>query len=63
MSRLQEEWTGGRIVRVNLTTGGASKEYADRLGVVETPTFVLFDGSGRETQRWVSRVPTANDLP
>jgi hypothetical protein len=63
VSRLADEWTGGRIVRVNLTAGGASKEYADRLGVVETPTFVLFDGSGREQRRWVSRVPDRDALP
>jgi hypothetical protein len=63
VSRLADEWTGGRIVRVNLTSAAASKEYADRLGVVETPTFVLFDDSGRETRRWVSRVPALGELP
>lgn len=63
MSRLTEEWKGGRIVRVNLSFSPVSKEYADRLGVVETPTFVLFDAGGREERRWTSTVPGAGELP
>jgi hypothetical protein len=63
VSRLTESWKGGRIVRVNLTFAVESKQYADRIGVVQTPTFVLFDAGGTEQQRWVGHPPDLGELP
>jgi thioredoxin-related protein len=63
VSRLTEEWKNGRIIRVNLTFSKVNKEYAERLNVNVTPTFILFDAKGKEEGRWTSKVPTAGELP
>ncbi|HJZ91711.1 MAG TPA: hypothetical protein VKE40_12625 [Gemmataceae bacterium] len=63
MSRLTESWKGGRIVRVNLTFAAESKKYAEQIGVVQTPTFVLFDANGNEQGRWVGHPPEVGELP
>ncbi|HKA08123.1 MAG TPA: hypothetical protein VKD71_12765 [Gemmataceae bacterium] len=63
MSRLTGEWKSGRIIRVNLTFSKVNKEYAERLNANVTPTFILFDASGKEIGRWTSKVPTVGELP
>ena len=63
MSSLESQWKNGRIIQVNLTFSTASKDFADRLGVVATPTFILFDTDGNEQRRWTSAVPKLGELP
>ena len=63
MSRLTEEWKKGRIIRVNLTFSEVSKEYAKRMNVDLTPTFILFDATGKEGRRWTSKPPEIGELP
>jgi hypothetical protein len=40
----------------------ASREYADRVGVTDTPAFILFDRMGKEQRRWVRDAPTIAEL-
>jgi hypothetical protein len=40
-----------------------NKQYAEQAGVETTPTFILFDASGRELRRWVGEAPGLGDLP
>jgi len=63
VSRLTDEWKNGRIIRVNLTFSKVNKEYAERLNVNVTPTFILFDSEGKYMGRWTSKVPTVGELP
>jgi thioredoxin-related protein len=63
VSRLVDQWKSGRILRVNLTFSKASKEFADRLGVQATPTFILFNADGNQQRRWTSIVPKIDELP
>jgi hypothetical protein len=62
VNRLEEDWVNGRIIRLN-TIDQINKAYADSIGVETTPTFILFDASGKEQQRWVSTAPTLEELP
>jgi hypothetical protein len=39
-----------------------NRQYADRLGVWTTPTFILFDAAGCERSRWVETAPRSEDL-
>ena len=59
--RLTGEWKDGRVLRVNIIYK-VSREYAERIGVKQTPTFLLFDAEGREVRRWVGEAPTAAEL-
>jgi thioredoxin-related protein len=61
VSRIGQEWTTGRVLNLNLSSG-VNKEYADKIGVSTTPTFILFDPSGKELNRWVGTAPNASDL-
>jgi thioredoxin-related protein len=63
VSSLEGQWKKGRIIQVNLTFSTASKEFAERLGVQATPTFILFDSDGEEQRRWTSTVPKLGELP
>jgi thioredoxin-related protein len=63
VSSLEGQWKNGRIIQVNLTFSTASKEFADRLNVQSTPTFILFDSNGDEQRRWTSTVPKLGELP
>lgn len=62
VSRLAREWTAGKVMRLNLSST-INKQYAERLGVQTTPTFILFDGEGQELGRWVGKSPALADLP
>ena len=62
MSRIAEEWKTGRVLRLN-TVSEVTKQYADQIGVTDTPTFILFDPSGRELRRWSREAPTMAELP
>ena len=61
VSRLANEWQTGRIVRLN-TASEVNKTYAEGLGVMDTPTFILFDTFGQEQRRWVQEPPKLAEL-
>jgi thioredoxin-related protein len=63
VSRLTGDWKTGRIIRVNLTVNKVNKDYAEQRNVEMTPTFILFDTTGREVRRWTSTVPEIGELP
>ena len=58
---LEREWTDGRVIRVDIRSadGGA---FASRHGLTLTPSFILFDGAGREAGRWTGRPPALGDI-
>jgi hypothetical protein len=58
---VSETWHSGRVLRLNMTSE-ANRRFADRVGVVTTPTFILFDAKGCEQGRWVNAVPRPEDL-
>ena len=61
MSRLADEWTEGRVLRLN-TVSEINKRYADKIGVTTTPTFILYDNAGKELRRWIEAAPSVVDL-
>lgn len=62
MQRLDEEWTAGAVVTLDVMDGQI-REYGDSVGFEVTPTFILFDAAGNELQRWVGRAPALRELP
>lgn len=62
VSRISDTWTTGRTVRLNMAIE-VNKAYAESLKVSETPTFILFDASGREQNRWSGEAPSLAELP
>jgi hypothetical protein len=62
VSSVAKEWKAGRVLRLN-TAFEANRAYADRIGVTDTPTFILFDPVGKEQRRWVHDAPGLADLP
>lgn len=62
VGRITETWTAGRTLRLNLAIE-ANKDFAESLKVTDTPTFILFDASGEEQQRWVHDAPIVAELP
>jgi thioredoxin-related protein len=62
VSRLETEWQVGHILQLNVGYEEI-RSFGDSLQVTQTPTFILFDGQGREIQRWVGEAPTTDELP
>ncbi len=62
VNRIAEDWTAGRVVRLNLITD-INKAIAEKLEVTDTPTFILFDAQGNELERWVRDAPPLEELP
>lgn len=62
VKRLDQEWVGGRIVTLDVMKPRI-RDYGDSVGFEVTPTFILFDATGNEVQRWVGRAPTLEELP
>jgi len=60
VDRLQTEWKTGRVLRVDILNP-IGREFARRHDFVGTPTFVLFDGTGREIKRW-QQPPSVSEL-
>jgi len=58
---LEREWTGGRVIRVDIRSaeGGA---FAAKHSLTLTPSFILFDGTGREAGRWTGLPPSFGDI-
>ena len=51
MDKLQTAWKTGYVLRVDILNP-IGREFARRHAFVGTPTFVLFDGKGKEVKRW-----------
>ena len=62
MSSVAEDWKTGRVLRLNVSSP-VNRAYADKVGIAETPTFILFDKAGKEQRRWVRAAPKLADLP
>jgi thioredoxin-related protein len=43
-----ENWKTGRVVRLN-TISEATRKYAEKINVKDTPTFILFDAEGKSS--------------
>jgi hypothetical protein len=50
------------VVRLNLASE-VNRQWAERVGVTDTPSFVLFNRSGKELRRWTSQAPAPSELP
>ncbi|MCS6842942.1 MAG: thioredoxin family protein [Caldilineales bacterium] len=61
VQRLAEEWTGGRLVTLDVMDPDI-RRFGDEVGFEVTPTFILYDTMGRELARWVGRAPTVEEL-
>jgi thioredoxin-related protein len=59
---LTEEWKDGRVLRLNILVNAANMAYYEKLGVKETPMFILFDGRGKEIKRWAGAAPGTHEL-
>ena len=55
-------WKSGRVLRLN-TWSEVNKKYADGVGVMNTPTFILYDQLGQEVRRWHGAAPDIGELP
>lgn len=62
MSRLSEEWKDGRVLALNILESGTNWAYYQKLGIKQTPVFILFDAQGREIKRWGGSVPKRDEL-
>lgn len=62
VQRLDEEWTAGKIVTLDVMDPQI-RQFGDAVGFEVTPTFILYDVTGSEVQRWVGRAPALQDLP
>jgi hypothetical protein len=40
-----------------------NKQFAEQIGVTDTPTFILFDSSGQQVRRWSREAPKVAELP
>ena len=62
MQRLEEEWTTGQVVTLDIMEPPI-RRFGAEVGFEATPTFILFDGQGNEVQRWIGRAPGLEELP
>ena len=62
MSRLEENWKTGHVIRLDMANQ-ATRAFGTEVGFQLTPTFILFDGAGKELKRWQTRPPVLNELP
>jgi thioredoxin-related protein len=62
VSRLEEEWKTGQVIKLNMMNP-ATREFGAEVGFQFTPTFILFDGEGKELKRWRSQPPELGELP
>ena len=58
---LARSWTQGQILRLDILTP-VGREFGRLHGFQSTPTFVLFNGDGREVARWLGRPPSLSEL-
>jgi hypothetical protein len=64
VSRLEESWKSGRVLRLNLRFGeDVNQQFSKEMKVERTPTWILFDAEGTEIGRWVDNLPTVEELP
>ena len=48
---LERDWTAGQVIRLDILTP-LGREFGRQHNFDYMPTFILFDGSGREIDRW-----------
>ncbi len=61
MRRIEEEWTTGQVLLLDMANPG-TREFGAQVGFEFTPTFILYDAQGNEVQRW-RRPPELSELP
>lgn len=61
MRRIEEEWTAGQVLLLDMANPG-TREFGAQVGFEFTPTFILYDAQGNEVQRW-RRPPALSELP
>jgi hypothetical protein len=62
VSRLEDEWKYGHVLRLNITWNETNGGFAKKHKVEQTPLFILFDARGREMRRWAGSTPEAVEL-
>lgn len=62
VQRLEEEWTTGQVVTLDIMDPQI-RLFGAQVGFEVTPTFILFDSQGSEVQRWTGRAPRLDELP
>ena len=58
---LERDWKAGRVLRLEFTEP-AVRAFSEQVGFETTPTFILYDGTGRELRRWVGSPPGLGEL-
>jgi len=58
---LERDWQQGQVLRLDFTEP-AVRAFGEQIDFETTPTFLLYDGQGREVQRWVGSPPSLEDL-
>lgn len=58
---LERDWKGGRVLRLEFTEP-AVRAFGQQVGFEITPTFILYDGHGRELERWLGSPPALEEL-
>ncbi|MER2599425.1 MAG: hypothetical protein ABTQ73_07895 [Caldilineales bacterium] len=61
MQRLEQQWTAGKVVTLDVMEAPI-RQFGAEVGFEVTPTFILFDPQGRELKRWTGRIPTVGEL-
>jgi hypothetical protein len=62
VSRLEDEWKHGQVLRLNITWNETNAKFAKKHHVEQTPLFILFDGQGKEMRRWAGLTPGVDAL-
>ncbi len=62
MSRLEENWKTGQVIKLDMLNP-ATRAFGSEVGFQLTPTFILFDGAGKELKRWRTMPPELSELP
>jgi hypothetical protein len=58
---LERDWKTGHILRLEFTDPPV-RAFGAQVGFETTPTFILYDGTGRELRRWISSPPGLDEL-
>ncbi|MEA3337058.1 MAG: hypothetical protein U9R25_14200 [Chloroflexota bacterium] len=61
MQRLEDQWTDGRVVTLDVMDPQI-RRFAEDVGFEVTPTFILYDAQGNELNRWVGKAPALEEL-
>ena len=58
---LERDWEAGRVLRLEVTDPPV-RAFGEQVGFETTPTFILYDGTGRELRRWIGSPPGLDEL-